>query len=137
MAKPYSLDLRKRVIDRVERGQSCRAAANELDVSASFSVKLKSRQAWTGSIEPSTMGRPVGTGKLAAFRDFLIAEVEARPDITMPELAAKLLDVHGITADPATLSRFLCRAGYTFKKNSAGIRARTPRCPPSTSQLDK
>lgn len=124
MTKPYSLDLRKRLIDRIARGQSRRAAAAALDVSASFSVKLKARHARTGSIAPAPMGRPPGTGKLAALTDFLIGEVEARPDITMPELAARLLEVHGVTAAPATLSRLLCRAGYTYKKNAD--RQRTP-----------
>lgn len=125
MTRPYSLDLRKRVIDRINGGQSCRGAASELDVSASFSVKLRARHTLTGSIEPATMGRPVGSGKLAAVRDFLIGAVEDRPDITMPELAAKLLDRHGITAAPATLSRFLRQAGYSYKKNAAGIGTRT------------
>ncbi len=41
MAKPYSEDLHKRVIEHIERGESCRAAASKLDVSASFSIKLK------------------------------------------------------------------------------------------------
>jgi transposase len=116
MTKPYSLDLRKRLIDRIGRGQSCRGVAGELDVSASFAVKLYRRYERTRSLEPVPMVRPAGTGKLAAFRDFLIGEVETRPDITMPELAKRLWDAHGVRAAPATLSRFLCRAGYTFKK---------------------
>ncbi len=61
------------------------------------------------------MGRPPGTGKLAAYRDFLIKQVEAKPDITMPELAAKLLAVHGVKAEASRLSRFLCRAGFSYK----------------------
>ena len=32
MGRSYSLDLRKRVVDRVAAGQSRRAAADELDV---------------------------------------------------------------------------------------------------------
>ncbi|NGM38004.1 MULTISPECIES: hypothetical protein [Methylobacterium] len=41
--------------------------------------------------------------------DFLIAAVEATPDVTMPELAERLLTEHGVTATPAMLSRILCR----------------------------
>ncbi len=118
MTKPYSQDLRKRLLDRIESGQSCRAAANDLAVSASFSIKLKARYDRTGSLEPARVGRPRGSGKLTRFSDFLIGEVETRPDITMPELAARLEEVHGVTAAPAMLSRFLCRAGYTYKKNA-------------------
>jgi len=39
--------------------------------------------------------------------------VEAAPDITMPELAARLLAERGVPAHPASLSRRLCRAGVT------------------------
>jgi transposase len=49
------------------------------------------------------------------YETFLIQTVEARPAITMPELAARLLDEHGIVAAPAMLSRFLCRRGFTYK----------------------
>ena len=34
----------------------------------------------------------------------------------MPELRDLLAAAHGVSADPAVLSRFLCRHGYTYKK---------------------
>ena len=37
----------------------------------------------------------------------------ARPDITMPELAAELLERRGVEIDPASLSRFLRKAERT------------------------
>ena len=54
--------------------------------------------------------------------------VEAEPDITMPELAARLLEAHGVAATPATLSRLLCRRGFTYKKTADGRGVRTRRC---------
>ncbi len=36
-----------------------------------------------------------------------------KPDITMPELDARLFEEHGVIAAPATLSRLLCRYGFT------------------------
>jgi transposase len=125
MGRSYSLDLRQRVIDRIAGGQSRRGAAEDMSVSASFAVKLVARHERTGSLEPAPQGRPAGTGKLAPYRDFLIGRVKGKPDITMPELAAELETHHGIAADPASLSRFLCKAGLSFKKNSAGHRARS------------
>ena len=71
-------------------------------------------------LEPAKQGRPSGGGKLASHRDFLIAQVEKHPDITMPELAAILEAGRGVTASPASLSRLLCRAGFTYKKNAGG-----------------
>jgi len=125
MGRSYSLDLRRRVIDRIAGGQTRRGAAEHLSVSASFAVKLVARHVRTGSLQPAPQGRPSSTGKLAPYRDFLVGRVKEKPDIIMPELAAELETRHGIEADPASLSRFLCKAGLSFKKNSAGQRARS------------
>ncbi len=125
MGKSYSLDLRQRLIDRVMGGQSRRSAAEDLAVSASFAVKLAARHEETGSLEAATQGRPRGTGKLEPYRDFLIGRVKGTPDITMLELAGALEAQHGVAVDPASLSRFLCKAGFSFKKNAAGGRTRS------------
>lgn len=90
MGRCYSVDLRKRVVGRVADGRSRRGAADDLDVSPSFSVKLVARHQRTGSLEPAPQGRPTGTGKLAAYAGFLMGRVKEKPDITMPELAAEL-----------------------------------------------
>jgi transposase len=121
MGKSYSSDLRERIVGFVEAGHSRRAASRQFGVSDSFAVKLVRRVRSAGSLLPSRQGRPPGTGKLAACASFLMAAVEARPDITMPELSAKLKAERGVSAQPASLSRFLCRRGFTYKKNSAGV----------------
>ena len=95
MGKSYSGDLRDRVNADIEAGHSRRAAGRRFGVSASFSVKLAQRVAKTGSTAPARQGRPVGGGKLAPHKDQLIAWVEAEPDITMPELATKLVATTG------------------------------------------
>ena len=65
-------------------------------------------------------GPPRWSGKLAPYLMALLEWVEAEPDITMPELAAKLQAEKAVTAHPASLSRALLRAGLSFKKNTAG-----------------
>jgi transposase len=125
MGRSYSLDLRKRVVAFVDGGRSRRGAAADLQVSPSFSVKLVARHRRTGTLEPQRQGRPPGTGKLAPYRAFLIGRVKEKPDITMPELAAELEARHGVAADAASLSRFLCKAGLTYKQNPAGRGAHT------------
>ena len=127
MARSYSSDLRDRIVDYVESGHSRREAARRFGVSASFAVKLLQRFHRTGSARPAPRGRPCGAGKLSAHRDFLIDRVESRPDITMPDLADDLQRRRGVIAAPASLSRFLCRAGYTYKKNADGRGPRTTR----------
>ena len=66
----------------------------------------------TGTTAPVAQGRPPGGGKLAPIMGFLIARIEAQPDITTPGLAAALEAAHGVTAHPASLSRALCAAGF-------------------------
>lgn len=125
MGKPYSLDLRDRVVGRVRAGHSRREAARQFGVSASFSVKLSRRVASTGSTAPARQGRPRGTGKLAPHREQLIAWVEETEDITMAELAAKLVAATGVHVHPSALSRLLISAGFSVKKNAAGKGMRT------------
>ena len=124
MGKPYSIDLRERVQAEIAGGQSRRAAARRYDVSPSFAVKLADRVSRTGSAAPARQGRPPGGGKLAPYLMALLEWVEVEPDITMPELAAKLKAEKAVSAHPASLCRVLLKAGLSFKKNSAGLGSR-------------
>jgi len=135
MGKYYSFDLRERIVAYVEMGHSRRAAARHFDVSDSFAVKLMQRVTQHGSLEPSQQGRPRGS-RLSKVRAFLIGTVEAKPDITMPELAARLVAECKIKAAPAELSRFLCRSGFTYKKSPDGIGARSCRSQGRPGHLD-
>jgi transposase len=125
MGRCYSIDLRERVTAFVAQGHSRRAAARRLGVSESFAIKLVRHQERSGSPAPVRQGRPPGSGKLAPFEAFLIQEVEKKPDVTMPDLAARLWEEHGVSAAPATLSRLLCRRGFTYKKSPDGGGMRT------------
>jgi transposase len=56
MAKPYSQDLRDRVIDAVKRGEmSRRAAARRFEISESVAIKWLERVERDGSREPVAM----------------------------------------------------------------------------------
>lgn len=125
MGKPYSVDLRERIIGFVEGGGSRRRAADRFGVSPSCAIKLMERWDQTGSAAPGKRGGSVG--KLAPYKDFLLGRVKQTPDITMPELAAALKAQTGIEAAPASLSRFLIRHGQRFKKNAARQRANPSR----------
>lgn len=125
MGKSSSVDLRERIVGAIEGGQSCRSAARRFGVSAATAVRLAQRKAQTGSLAPARQGRPVGSGQLAAHVEALVSWVDAAGDITMPELAARLLATHGVKAHPASLSRLLIQQGFTVKKNAAGQRNRS------------
>jgi transposase len=122
MPKPYSLDLRERVFRYVDEGHSCRAAAAHFRVSVSFVVNLMKAFRMRGSLAPKPSGGR-RHAKLEPHRAFLLEKVTEKADITMPELAAELAAATCQKADPASLSRWLIRIGYRFKKNSAGQRA--------------
>jgi transposase len=128
MIRSYSLDLRERVVCAVDAGMSRRAAARHFAVSESSAVHWAGRIAKEGSCAARRLGRPAGKGPLSDHLDFLISQVEAEPDITMPELAERLMKMRGIKADPASLSRLLCRAGFTYKTaDGLGVRSRRRR----------
>ena len=64
MAKPYSQDLRDRVIDAVERGKmSRRAAGRRYAISESVAIK------WLERLERDGSREPVGHGGAIAFPD--------------------------------------------------------------------
>jgi len=124
MSKAYSLDLRHRIIEAVSGGLSCRAAALRFSVSASTAIRYQQRLRRTGCLEPDRRGRLPGRGKLAPYREMLIAKVEEQADITMPELTLWLFERTGVQVHPSNLSRLLCKAGYTYKKTTDGLRTK-------------
>lgn len=126
MVIAYSMDMRERVARAVVAGGSVRAVAARFEVSISSAVRWSGLSRKHGNVSPRAQGRPAGGGKLASHMDFLEATLKATPDVTMPELAERLL-VHtdGFSVHPASLSRFLCKAGYTYKKTTDGKRTRT------------
>ncbi|GEC17280.1 transposase [Nitrobacter winogradskyi] len=86
MPHPLSNDLRERVVAHVEAGHSCHHAAERFGTSVSFVVNLMKLWRQTSRVDP----RPRGGfrhGKPAPHRNFILAAVAARDDITMPELA--------------------------------------------------
>ena len=104
MPKPYSLDLRERVVRFVDEGHSRHAAAAHFRVSVSFVVNLVKAFRVRGSLAPKPSGGR-RHAKLEPHRAFLLEKVAEKADITMPELAAELAAATCEKADPASLSR--------------------------------
>jgi transposase len=120
----------------VNAGHSRHAAAAHFAVSVSFVVKLMRAYRATGRLAP----RPSGGrrhAKLDPHRAFLLGRIGGKDDITMPELAAELCAATGTKADPASLSRWLIRNGYRFKKNAAGERTRSVRRSAGARHMDR
>ena len=98
----------------------------------SFVVELMKRCRETGSLGPARQGRPPG-GRLTPLQGYLIQTVEARPDITMPELAELVQAVHEVGADPSWFSRCLISLWFSYEKipdrDGARTRAGPARAP--------
>ncbi len=125
MGKSVSHDLRLRMVRSIGLGRSRRSVAAQFEVAPSTAVRVQARYEATGSVSPAKQGRPRGSGKLGICREALIEKVKAQPDITMPDLASWLEAEHGVMAVPSNLSKLLCREGFTYKKNAAGVGERT------------
>src|SRR4029077_10992562 len=129
MPKPYSLDLRERVVSYVEAGHSRRAAAAHFRVSPSFVINLMTAFRQRGAVTPKALGG-WRHSKLDPHRVFILRRVAEKDDISMPELAGEPRPARGVKADPASLSRWLIRNGLSFKKKPSGQRMRSARRAP-------
>ena len=135
MVRPYSVDLRERVVRFVVAGHSRHAAAAHFGVSVSSAIKWVAAYLASGILTPKPLGGR-RFSKLDPHRGFLVATVGKEPDITMPELAAALA-AKGTTVDPASISRWLRRNNYRYKKSPAGERARSLRRPGGSGGVER
>jgi transposase len=125
MARPYSVDLRERVVGVVEAGMSRRAAAAKYDVSPSFVIKLMQRWRQRGTVQPDRIGGSK-RATLAAHGERVRALLAATPDLTIAELQSQLA-AEGIAVSRSSIGRFLVAAGLTRKKNRGMPPSRTAR----------
>src|SRR5271156_428079 len=96
MARPYSLDLRRRVVARIEAGDRRRAAAAHLGVRGPTSIRWAQRNREPGGTAPKPMGgtRPLS---LAPHREWLLARIAQKPDLTLRAIEGEL-NAMGIAA---------------------------------------
>jgi putative transposase len=122
MAKPYSEDLRERVVAAVEGGLSRRRAADLFALGISTVVHWVRRFRETGSVAAKPMGGD-HRSRLTGERIWLLERIEVQPDLTIEELRDELKE-RGVIVGYGTVWRFFAREAITFKKKRAGGRAR-------------
>lgn len=132
MGRAYSDDLRERFCRALDRGMSARAAARQLEVSASTGVKWAQQWRLTGRLSAKPMGgrKPV---VLAGERDWLLARLERECDPTLAALVVALREERGIEVCRDTLWRFLKRCGKSFKKRHSSPRSRIGQTSPAVA----
>jgi len=115
MAKPYSTDLRERVVAAVEKaGMSRRQAALHFDVGISTVISWARRFRETGSVLPGKMGghKPKAIG--GEHRAFLLDRTREK-DFTLRGLVAELAE-RGLKVDYRTVWNFVRAEKLSFKK---------------------
>jgi len=121
MARPYSLDLRERVVAAVTAGETCRQAAETYQVSVASVVKWSQRFRTSGSAAAKRMGGNQPRS-LAGERDWLLARLATTPDLTLRALVVELGE-RGVVTSYGSVWRIVHDAGISFKKNSVRHRA--------------
>jgi transposase len=116
MPKAYSADMRGRVIARVESGGSRREAAEHYDVSASTAVIWVKCFRETGRCAAKPRGG--STSPLEKHADFLLALIDAQPDLTLDEVIFAMRK-RRIVGSRTAIWRFFQRHKVTFKKKPA------------------
>jgi transposase len=122
MGKPYSLDLRKRVVAAIEGGMSRNRAAKQFGVAISTAIGWMQRVEETGSVEPGQMGghKPKAiSGDHAAWLSQRIRD----GDFTIRGLVTELAG-RGLKVDYHSVWDFVHAEKLSFKKKRGGWRTR-------------
>lgn len=115
MGKPYSMDLRERVVEAIEGGMSTHQAAARFAIghaAAGSWARLKRSQ---GDVRPARQGKPPGS-VLDPHADFIFAVIAEKPDTTLDELVDRLAAERVIVVVRTAVWKFLDRHDMTHKK---------------------
>ena len=123
MARPYSLDLRERVVAAVEKGGlSARQAAVQFGIGASTAIRWVERLRRSGSVAPSRIGGYKPRAIAGEHRAWLLSRIEEK-DFTLRGLVAELAE-RGLKVDYRSVWTFVHEEKLSFKKKRGGWRAR-------------
>jgi transposase len=123
MPRPYSLDLRERVVGRVLLGETVRAVARTFWVSVSSAVKWSQRYRATAS----AAAKPMGGRRhfvLAGQRGFLLERIALEPSVSLRRLQAELAE-RGTVVSYGAVWTFVHQEKLSFKKTRVRQRARS------------
>lgn len=127
MAKALSVDLRRRVVDAVEAGVSCRQAAARFGVGVSSAVRWVARSRQRGHLEPDKRGGNLRSHRIDAHAALMLGWIAEEPDLTLSEVAERLSAEVGYRPLPSIVCRFFQRRGLTRKTRLAMRASRTAR----------
>jgi transposase len=114
--RPYSEDLRERVMAALDRGERREAVADRFSVSVPTITRWVRLRRETGGLAAKPVPGPPAV-KLGALLDALPGRLADRADATLEEQCSWWRDVSGVEVSTATMSRALTRLNWTRKKS--------------------
>jgi transposase len=136
MGRPYSLDLRERVVAAVEKGGlSCNRAAAQFGLGISTVINWVRRLRETGSVAPGKMGGHKPKAISGEHREWLVQRVQEK-DFTIRGLVAEFAE-RGLKVDYHSVWNFLHAEKLSFKKNRGRQRTRSSRRRAPTRAMGK
>jgi putative transposase len=115
MAKPYSMDLRERVVGAVERdGLSCNQAAARFGVAISTAIDWVNRHRRTGSVAPGRMGGHRPKKLVGEYRAWLLQRCR-ESEFTLRGLVDELAG-RGLSVDYRVVWTFVHDEKLSHKK---------------------
>jgi transposase len=118
MPKPYSLDLRERILKDCDAGMRSEDVAEKYSVSASWVYDLRKKRRETGSIAPKKQ-RHGQKPKLEPYEKEVRQVVADHPDATLAEFC-EMLSKH-VSVSTTTLCDFLRHLKITRKKRLSSL----------------
>jgi transposase len=114
--RPYSVDLRVRVVEAVEAGMPRAEAVRVFAVSLPTIKRWLRRRRETGGLAPRPVPGPTAV-KTAGLPAALPERLAARPDATLAEHCAWWREAADREVSRATMSRAIAALGWTRKKS--------------------
>jgi transposase len=122
--KPYSKDLRLKVLQALDRGMPRREVAQIFGISMPTIKRWLKRRRETGEVEPRpSPGPPARKGM--ALEEALPAQLRANPDFTLEEHQQLFEETYGISVSTSSISRAFERLGLPLKKRHSSLQSAT------------
>jgi len=124
--KPYSKDLRLKVLEAVDRGMPRREVAEVFGVSMPTIKRWLKRRRETGEVQAKpNPGPPARKG--VALEQALPSQLRSNPDFTLEEHRELFEETYSISVSTASISRAFERLGLPLKKRHSTLQSATRR----------
>jgi len=123
--RPFSLDLRQRIVDALQSGQTRSAVAERFGVSLATVDRFAKQWREQSDLAPRPItGRPRAI--LKADQELLQTLITAQKDVTLESLSQALAEQTGKKISLSALQRNLVWLGYSYKKSRGLPMSETP-----------